>query len=136
LKKIEKEVKKVNPKIETKLVSLDFNESTEVSYYQRVCDEVKDLDVSILINNAGVMPLAKYLDQDPSIINEMTDVNIHGPAMLTSILGKRMKDRKQRSAIINVASIAAYNPLKYFNHYSGTKAWLNFFTLALKETRQ
>jgi short-subunit dehydrogenase len=60
LKQCQKEVEAANPKIKTKTVKLDFDESNDISYYQKVVDEVKDLDVSILVNNAGVMYMGAF----------------------------------------------------------------------------
>ena len=48
----------VNPKCEVKLVEFDFTETTDhaVEWYQKgIIDKIKDLDISILINNAGYM---------------------------------------------------------------------------------
>ena len=48
----------VNPKCEVKLVEFDFTETTDhaVEWYQKgIIDKIKDLDISILVNNAGYM---------------------------------------------------------------------------------
>ena len=39
-----------------------------------------------------------------------------------------MKNRTQKSAIINIGSFAGLIPTMYFSVYSATKSYINFFT--------
>ena len=44
---------KTNGKIKTKLVIADLGDTISEDFYKEIFNQVKDLDVSILINNAG-----------------------------------------------------------------------------------
>ena len=50
----EKEVKATCKSVQTRWVLVDLNESMEVNFFDKVFNQVKDLDISILVNNAGV----------------------------------------------------------------------------------
>lgn len=131
LKKAEAEVKAANSKIKTKTYQFDFNQSTDVETYQKVSDDLKDLDISIFVNNAGIMPLGAWKDLTAETVKECTETNVHGLALLTKIFAERLYKRATRSAIINVASTAGYAPLPLNSVYGGTKAFVRSFTKAV-----
>ena len=55
LKIAEKEVKDTCKNIKTRGVIFDLNESNEIRYFDKIYAQVEDLDISIFINNAGVL---------------------------------------------------------------------------------
>ena len=57
--KVEGECKKINPQIETRIVQADFAGNTNLSYYQNIYQQLQDLDIAILVNNAGVARLGR-----------------------------------------------------------------------------
>ncbi|CAI2375417.1 unnamed protein product [Moneuplotes crassus] len=131
LKATEAEVKKANPKIKTKTYRFDFNDSTSIDEYQKLSDDLKDLDISIFVNNAGLMPLHYWKDFPLEAIKEITETNIHGLSLLTKIFTERFYGRDKRSAIVNVASTAGYAPIPLNCHYGGSKAYVRSFTKAV-----
>jgi short-subunit dehydrogenase len=54
LQDVEKECKKINPKISTRIVQADFAGNANVAFYEGIHKKLEDLDIAILINNAGV----------------------------------------------------------------------------------
>jgi len=125
-------VKKANSKIKTKIYQFDFNDSTETSAYQKLSDDLKDLDISIFISNAGVMHCNPFKESEPNSltleeIKEMNETNVFGPSNLSKVFVERF-DKRERSAIVIVSSIAGYTPLPINQHYSGTKAFLKSFS--------
>ena len=51
-----KEIEAINSEIKVRNIVFDFNQSTEiVDYNQYIVDKVKELDISILVNNVGYM---------------------------------------------------------------------------------
>ena len=76
----------------------------------------KDLQVDILINNAGFG----------------FSVNIYSLTSLTHLFLKDMVER-ENGGIINVSSLASYQPMPYFSIYAATKAYVTSFTIALYE---
>ena len=49
----EKLVKLSYPKIQTRIVQADFSESMTPDFYQNIYRQLEDLNISILVNNAG-----------------------------------------------------------------------------------
>lgn len=132
LKQCQKEIQDANPKIQTRTLKLDFNESTELSYYQNAADEVKDLDISIFVNNAGVMHLEPFESLTLEQIKEMVETNVYGVSVLAKIFTDRFLKRTKRSAIVNVGSVAGHTPLPFNQHYAGTKAFNRSFSTAVE----
>ena len=92
----------------------------------------KGLDVDILINNAGFGSIGKLLKSDLDTYEKMVQVNITALTQLCHLFISDMVE-KGNGGIINVASVAAFQPVPYMNVYSATKAYVKSFSLALHE---
>ena len=92
----------------------------------------KGLDVDILINNAGFGSIGKLLKSDLETYERMVQVNITALTQLSHLFISDMVE-KGNGGIINVASVAAFQPVPYMNVYSATKAYVKSFSLALHE---
>jgi short-subunit dehydrogenase len=90
---------------------------------QRVFEAVRDLDVGVLVNNAGTGWIGRF-DRQP-LDNHTRLVALHctAPVELTALMLPRLQARA-RSAVVLVASAGGYVPLPYYAVYSGTKAFL------------
>jgi NAD(P)-dependent dehydrogenase (short-subunit alcohol dehydrogenase family) len=87
--------------------------------------------VDVLINNAGMSPLAdSLLDVGEDLFDKITAVNFKGPFRLACLVGSRMAEGEGGS-IINMSSIGAQLPSPYFGPYAGAKAALNAVSTAL-----
>jgi NADP-dependent 3-hydroxy acid dehydrogenase YdfG len=65
--------------------------------------ELGPLDV--LINNAGIMPLGRFADEDDATAQRMVDINLHGVILGTKLALARMEPRNH-GHIVNIASQA------------------------------
>ena len=92
----------------------------------------KGLEVDILINNAGFGSIGKLLKSDLDTYESMVQVNITALTQLCHLFISDM-EIKGEGGIINVASVAAFQPVPYMNVYSATKAYVKSFSLALHE---
>jgi len=92
----------------------------------------KNLQVDILINNAGFGFSGLFLGSDIKNYREMLDVNIYS---LTSLIHLFLKDMVARGngGIMNISSLASYQPMPYFGIYAATKAYVTSLTIALYE---
>jgi NAD(P)-dependent dehydrogenase (short-subunit alcohol dehydrogenase family) len=73
--------------------------------------------VTILVNNAG-MPDAQRATKMPlALIDQVLDVNVRAPFVLSCEVARRLIEAKQPGRIVNIASVAAYD-------YSGNGAAL------------
>jgi NAD(P)-dependent dehydrogenase (short-subunit alcohol dehydrogenase family) len=66
-------------------------------------------DVSVLINNAGILRAASVLDPDTSNLREQMETNLFGPLAMASAFADRIAARS--GAIVNVASVLAWLPV-------------------------
>ncbi len=95
----------------------------------RVATAMADVEVGILVNNAGFGFSGRFADADPASDARMVQVNCGAVAALTHAFLPPMLGRR-RGAIVIVASIAAYQPTPFFAIYGATKA----FDLMLAES--
>ena len=88
------------------------------------------LMVEVLVNNAGFATVGAF--QDLSLERELLQVrtNVEAVVALCAAYLPRMVERR-RGAVLNVASIAGYQPLPRQATYSGSKAFVLNFTEAL-----
>ena len=96
--------------------------------------EIKKLNLSvdILVNNAGFGFSGLFLDSSIKNYEEMLNVNILSLTKLTHLFLNDMVDNK-KGGIINISSLASFQPIPYFSVYAATKAYVTSFTLGLYE---
>lgn len=113
--------------IRTRVVAADLATPAGV---QQTLDAVEDLEIGILVNNAG-FGLAGRFDQQPTErLVEMVQLNCTAPLVLTSRLLAPMRARR-RGAVIVTASVSAAQPVPYNAVYASTKAFDRHFAEAL-----
>ena len=87
----------------------------------------KKLQVDVLVNCAGVLHQGPFIGMAATTHQQMIDLNISG---LTAMLSAFLPAMKQRAAagknvrVLNVASIAAYQPVPMLATYAATKAYV------------
>ncbi len=92
--------------------------------------------IDLLINNAGFGIAGTFATQDPQRQLEMLQLNVISPVALTRLLLPGMIERRS-GAIIQVASMAAFQGVPWLSLYAGSKALLMNFTEGLAvECRQ
>ena len=87
-----------------------------------VRDQTGDLEIGLLVNNAGFGLSGAYTDLDPDRVVNMTVLNCVVPVTLTNHYLPPMLDRG-RGALIFLASTAAYQATPYLGVYGATKAF-------------
>ena len=105
---------------------------TEPAAGQAVFDRVKaqDLSIDLLINNAGFGDYGTFSDRPLSKQMAMVQLNIMVLVELTGIFLPLMQ-QQGNGGIINISSIAGFQPLPYMSVYAATKAFVLNFTEAL-----
>ena len=82
--------------------------------------------VEILVNNAGIFPMAPLAQLDLATFRRVVDVNLTGLFMCTKAVSERMIARGDGGRIINITSIDALHPSMIgLAHYDASKhgAW-------------
>jgi short-subunit dehydrogenase len=87
--------------------------------------------VEALLANAGHGLGHAFLDQDFNTVRHIIDTNITGPLYLIQKVGRDMRARNQGRILIT-SSVAGFMPGSFQAVYSGTKAFLNSFSFALR----
>ena len=90
----------------------------------------RDLEIDMLINNAGFGSMGDFVKLDPSRELEMIELNVTALVDLTHRFLGPMRERKG-GTIINVASTAGFQPVPYMATYAATKAFVLSFSEAL-----
>jgi NAD(P)-dependent dehydrogenase (short-subunit alcohol dehydrogenase family) len=95
--------------------------------------ELGPLDV--LINNAGIAPAGRFVDEPDEVTQRTIAINIFGVILGTKLAAERMIKRR-RGHIINIASLAALGAVPGIATYTATKhAVLGFTDTARLELR-
>src|ERR671930_569676 len=76
--------------------------------------------LDVLVNNAGIMPLGRFLDEDDATARRMIDINLHGVIHGMKIALPRMMARN-RGHVVNIASQAGKYGAPGGATYSATK---------------
>lgn len=98
----------------------------------RVEERVARSDIALLVNNAGFGTYGTFAALPRQIEADQVQLNIHTLVRLTHAALGSMTQRGTGS-IINVASVAGYQPAPYSATYSATKTFVRYFTEAIAE---
>lgn len=90
------------------------------------------IEVDILVNSAGVLEHGRFTDIPGTAQQGMIDLNVSG---LTNMLGYFLPPmvKRGKGRILNVASIAAFQPVPSLATYAATKAYVLSLSESLSE---
>ena len=113
--------------IPVKAVPLDLSKEESYTAYEKLLEE-EEVSVALLVNCSGYgkFESTEKVGYDTSL--NMIDLNVKGTVAMDMLTLKYMK---KGSGIINIASVAAYQPIPYINVYGATKSFVLNFTRAL-----
>jgi NAD(P)-dependent dehydrogenase (short-subunit alcohol dehydrogenase family) len=89
-----------------------------VGFLDAAEEQLGPLDV--LVNNAGIMPLGRFIDEDDLVTRRIIDINLHG-VILGMKLGLARMVPRDRGHIVNIASQAGKFGAPGGATYSATK---------------
>lgn len=90
------------------------------------------LQINMLVNNAGIGQLGSFDEQPLQKHLDIMHLNMDACVRMAHIFLSRT-DASQRRYIINVVSTGAFQPVPKMNIYAATKAFMLFFSRALRE---
>jgi short-subunit dehydrogenase len=105
--------------VETRIVAQDLSTPDGAD---RLVDAVADLDLAVLVANAGYGLAGRFDRQDARRLQEMVQLNCAAPVVMINRLLPRLEARG-RGAIIVVSSTAGHQPLPFNAVYAATKAF-------------
>lgn len=89
-------------------------------------------EVDLLINNAGAGPYRNFLETNLADHKNVIQLNLTSLTSLCHLFANHMIQHKKQSYILNVASVASYQPISKFAVYCGTKTYVRLFSEILK----
>jgi len=87
--------------------------------------------VSLLINNAGIGLFGPVTELSTSDLGKMISLNITSLTYLSKLFAADMAENGG-GQIINIGSVAGFNPMPYFAGYGATKSYVHNFSRALR----
>lgn len=137
-------VARERPALESIACELSQRFGVEVLF--RVCDlteplqlsgllyelEQGDYQVDLLVNNAGAACAGSFLEQDWQRERKLLELNVFALSRLCHALGNAMA-RRGGGQILNVASLAAFQPGPWLSSYYASKAFVLHFSEGLGE---
>jgi len=93
--------------------------------------EKHNIYIEVLVNNAGTLVFGEAVKVDYPLTKSILNLHVTTPALLCRLFGEQMKSRGN-GLILNVSSISSVMPYPFISLYGPTKAFLRFFTRALR----
>ena len=107
----------------------DLSEEGAASQLYQYCQQ-NQLEVEVLISNAGILHFGKLVHTDESVIRRILAIHCTTPIQLCRLLGAEMCKRG-RGHILLMSSMAAWTDLPTMSLYGSTKALLKNFGQSL-----
>lgn len=85
--------------------------------------------INILVNNAGINKIEDISEIEDESWDDLMQVNLKGPMILSRVVSKKMKEQKYRR-ILNISSVFSLISRAKRATYSATKSGINGFTRA------
>ena len=117
LRAIEKELI-AKYQVNVKVIVADLTSEVDI---ETLIEETHDLEIGLLVNNAGREDSNHFLKITTKEHLQTIDLNIKVPLLLTHHFGAKMVERK-KGGIIYMSSIVAFQGVPYIANYAGTKA--------------
>lgn len=92
----------------------------------------RGLTVDVLVNNAGVLEMGAFKSQEPETLSAMVRLNTVALTEIAALFVPGMARRRQ-GRVLNVASVASFQPVPSLAVYAATKAFVLSLTESLAE---
>lgn len=93
--------------------------------------ESQQLDMEVLVNNAGMLIFGEAVDVPFERVNTVLQLHMVTPTLLCRLFGQQMMTKK-KGHILNVGSISAVMPYPIISYYGPTKTFIRMFSRALR----
>lgn len=125
-----------HPDIDIGAVGLDLAGTGAAMELFRKTQE-DNLEVELLINNAGFGAFGEFTNIERERFRQMIDLNIAAVVELSHLylqqIYRQTAAQRRAGGIINIASVAGFVPLPYCSVYAASKAFVRSFSHALNE---
>ena len=130
LAELRDELQEQHPNLAVEIRQVDLADPAQLQELMEWFDR-ENINVDLLINNAGLGDSGPFATSDPIRNEQMTLVNVVALASLTRHVLPQMI-AKHRGGILNVSSSAGFLPVPGSTVYAATKAYVTSFSEALR----
>jgi short-subunit dehydrogenase len=106
--------------IQYRVIEADLSEQKSV---EELGSSVADLDVGLVVSNAGSTSMGEFLDMDAASLHRELRLNTTAHLSLAHQFGRRLL-RRGRGGLLLVSSTAGYQGVPYVANYAATKAYI------------
>lgn len=130
----QEEIRKVAPTTQTRGLVRDFSLCSQPGFFEGVYEELKELDISVLVNNVGIASANLPGLQKAEDLQNTVIINTLAQTMMWHYFSPKMQTRQHRSAIIDLSSLKALGPSNFAPLYIATKVFNKYLNLSLSFT--
>jgi short-subunit dehydrogenase len=105
--------------VQVRIVSVDLSQD---DFLEQIRQKTADLEVGLLVNNAGFATNGNFLDNDLEAEVAMLHVNARAPLILAHHFGSLMK-KQSKGGIIFISSILGFSGVPSWSNYGATKSF-------------
>lgn len=108
-------------KINTMTIEMDL---TQEGCVDDLAARTKNLDIGLLVSNAGAGAMGAFVRNERSILKSMLHLNVIAQMELAHTFATRFINRQKKAGILMLSSAAAMQGVPYGGNYSGAKAYI------------
>ena len=119
--------------VKTKIVVADFTHNARTSFYDDIMRQVEDLDIGLVVLNAGVSNSGYISEIDIAELEQTLDVNVYQYSLLTHKIAKKLESRQaEQSGLVLISSVAAELPGAVgFVTYGASKVFVKYLCMSM-----
>jgi uncharacterized protein len=125
--------------IAARVAAADLTQSASIQNLATLLDQ-QNLSIRVLVNCAGVLHQDAFINMQAAQVQQMIDLNISAlTAMLHAVLPmmqRTVAEQGGKAHVLNVASIAAFQPIPMLAAYAASKAYVLSLSESLAEELQ
>lgn len=130
----QEEIRKIAPSVQTRGLVRDFSLCAQPGFFEGIYDELKELDISVLVNNVGIASANLPGLQKAEDLQNTVIVNTLAQTMMWHYFSPKMQTRPHKSAIIDLSSLKSLGPSYFAPLYIATKVFNKYLTFSLSFT--
>jgi short-subunit dehydrogenase len=133
--KLKEKVKKLTATCKAKVEYrvADFSKAVSLEFYTELYNSMKDLDVSILVNNFGMGGSGGFYECPPQNCSDQSMVNIVPQFMMTKLFFNHFRARSTQCAVIDVSSITSLGEYIDYALYGATESFNRAFSQNMQD---
>ncbi|MDC4293894.1 SDR family oxidoreductase [Acinetobacter baumannii] len=114
--------------VQVEFIQADLSKDQDISKIEDVLKN--DVDIEILVNNAGITLSGNFLTQDIKEIETLMTLNMTAVVRLSHAVSEQLV-RKGKGSIINLGSVVGLSPEFGSTIYGASKSFIHFFSQGL-----